>query len=59
MPKRKASHINRSAALHNYKHPKEKPEYVPKNESENRISSAGDTQKLIANFPCPKCLQLL
>ena len=35
----------------------EEPEipYMPENATENRISSAAHTQKLIANFSCPKC----
>ena len=34
----------------------EEPEipYMPENATENRISSAAHTQKLIANFSCPK-----
>jgi transcription elongation factor Elf1 len=28
---------------------------MPENATENRISSAAHTQKLIANFSCPKC----
>ena len=35
----------------------EEPEipYMPENATENRIYSAAHTQKLIANFSCPKC----
>jgi hypothetical protein len=37
----------------------EEPEipYMPENATENRISSAAHTQKLIANFSCPRFAQ--
>ena len=59
MPKRKAYLIQRAKNVAKTREKNEiQPDiYMPKSESENKISSAGDTQKLIANFPCPKCLK--
>jgi hypothetical protein len=52
MPSRKKSAKARTAHW-------KKPIFMPKNDNENRISSAGDTQKLISNFPCPKNTKII
>ena len=59
MPKRKGYNAAKSRAknLEKYMEAKTPERYIPENESENRISSAGHTQRLVSQFSCPKCSQ--